>query len=117
MNCMSRFMLSYVCEKIVSLELHGFCDSSNVAHAAAVYERLVTSVRVVVNLLSAKSKVAPLKAVKIPRLELFACLLLSKLVVSVRKTVEVEVKIGLVMLWSDSEIALYLIRGLRKEWK
>ena len=116
MTCMSRFMLSYVCEKIVSLELHGFCDSSNVAHAAAVYVRLVTSVRVVVNLLSAKSKVAPLKAVKIPRLELFACLLLSKLVVSVRKAVEVEVKIGLVMLWSDSEIALYLIRGLRKEW-
>ena len=36
---------------------------------------------------------------------------------SVRKTVEVEVKIGLVMLWSDSEIALYLIRGLRKKWK
>ena len=44
-------------------------------------------------------------------------MLLSKLVVSVRKTVEVEVKIGLVMLWSDSEIALYLFRGLRKEWK
>ena len=56
---MSRFMLSYVSEKIVSLELHGFWDSSDVAHAAAVYLRLVTSVRVVVNFLSAKSKVAP----------------------------------------------------------
>ena len=56
---MSRFMLSYVSEKIVSLELHGFWDSSNVAHATAVYLRLVTSVRVVVNFLSAKSKVAP----------------------------------------------------------
>ena len=56
---MSRFMLSYVSEKIVSLELHGFWDSSNVAHAAAVYLRLVTSVRVVLNFLSAKSKVAP----------------------------------------------------------
>ena len=56
---MSRFMLSYVSEKIVSLELHGFWDSSNVAHAAAVYLRLLTSVRVVVNFLSAKSKVAP----------------------------------------------------------
>ena len=36
---------------------------------------------------------------------------------SVRKAVEVEVEIGSVMLWSDSEIALYWIRGLRKEWK
>ena len=25
--CMPRFVLSYVLEKIVSLELHGFCDS------------------------------------------------------------------------------------------
>ena len=97
--------------------MHGFCDSSNVAYAAAVYVRVVTSVGMVVNLLSAKSKVAPLKAVTIPRLELLACLLLSKLVVSVRKAVEVEVKIGLLMLWSDSEIVLYWIRGLRKEWK
>ena len=114
---MPRFVLSYVREKIVSLELHGFCDSSNVAFAAAVYVRVVTSVGMVVNLLSAKSKVAPLKAVTIPRLELLACLSLSKLVVSVRKTVEVEVEIGSVMLWSDLEIALYWIRGLRKEWK
>ena len=46
-----------------------------------------------------------------------ACLLLSKLVVSVRKAVDVEVEIWSVMLWSGSEIALYWIRGLRKKWK
>ena len=115
--CMPRFVLSYVREKIVSLELHGFCDSWNVAYAAAIYVRAVTSVGMVGNLLSAKSKVAPLKAVRIPRLELLACLLLSKLVVSVRKAVEVEVEIGSVMLWSESEIPLYWMRGLRKEWK
>ena len=103
---MRRFVLSYVREKIVSLELHGFCDSSNVAYAAA-YVRVATSVGMVANLLSAKSKVAPLKAVTIPRLELLACLLLSKLVVSVRKAVEIEVEIGSVMLWSGLEIALY----------
>ena len=60
--------------------------------------RAVTSMGMVVNFLSAKSKVAPLKAVTIPRLELLACLLLSKLVVSVRKAVEIEVEIGSVML-------------------
>ena len=115
--CMPRFVLSYVRENIVLLELHGFCDSSNVAYAAAVYVRVVTSVGMVVNLLSAKSKVAPLKTVTVPRLELLACLSLSKLVVSVRKAVEVDVEIGSVMLWSGSEIALYWIRRLRKEWK
>ena len=89
------------------LEFQGFCDSSNTAYAAAVYVRDMTLVGVVVNLLSAKSKVPPLKAVTLPRLELLGCLLLSKLVVLVRKAVKVEVEIGLVMLWSDSEIALY----------
>ena len=58
---MPKFVLSYVRETIGSLKLHGFCDSSNVAYAAAVYVRVVTSVGMVVNLLSAKSKVAPLK--------------------------------------------------------
>ena len=48
---MPRFVLSYVREKIVSLELHGFCDSSNVAYAVAVYVRVVMLVGVVVNLL------------------------------------------------------------------
>ena len=56
--------------------------------------RVVTSAEVVVNLLSVKSKIAPLKAVALPKLELVACLLLSKLIVLVRKPVEVEVKIG-----------------------
>ena len=101
----------------MSLELHGFCDNSNVAYAAAVYVRVVTSVGVVGNLLNAESKVAPLKAVTLPRLELLACLLLSKLVVLVRKAAEVEVEIVLVMLWPNSEIVFYWIRGLRKEWK
>ena len=64
---MSRFVLSYACEKTVSLELHGLCDNLDVAYAVAVSVRVVTSVEVVVNLLSAKSKVAPLEAVAIPR--------------------------------------------------
>ena len=101
----------------MSLELHGFCDNSNVAYAAPVYVRVVTSVGVVVNLLNAESKVAPLKAVTLPRLELLACLLLSKLVVLVREAVEVEVEIRLVMLRPNSEVVLYWIRRLGKEWE
>ena len=74
--------------------------------------RVLKSVGVVADLLSAKSKVSPLRAVTMPWIELLACLLLSKLVVPVRKTVEVEVEIGSVVLLSDPEISLYWIRGL-----
>ena len=65
---MPKFVLSYFCEKFASLELHWFCDSSNVAYAAAVYVRVVTLVKVVVNLLSAKRKVSPLKDFTLTRL-------------------------------------------------
>ena len=47
---------------------------------------------VIANFLSAKNKVASLKRVTLPRLELLAFLLMSKLVVSVRKAVEVQVE-------------------------
>ena len=113
----NRFVLSCVREKIVSIELHGFCDSSSVAYAAVVYVKVVTSIGVSVNLLSAKSKVAPLKNITIPRLELLSCLLLSRLLVSIKNAVEVEIKIDRCVNWSDSEIALFWIKGRRKEWK
>lgn len=71
----------------LATEIHGFSDASARAYAAAVYIRVMYSlddVRVV--LLIAKSKVAPLKMVSVPRLELNSASLLIKLLSSVQTT-------------------------------
>lgn len=54
-----------------SCELHGFCDASMAAYATDVYVRVQdASGGFLVNLLSAKTRVAPVKEISLPKLEL-----------------------------------------------
>ncbi|UYV82191.1 hypothetical protein LAZ67_21001303 [Cordylochernes scorpioides] len=56
---------------LLSVELHGFCDSSEVAYAEVFYIRSnFKSGQVKVSLIASKTRVAPLKMISIPRLEL-----------------------------------------------
>ena len=67
------------------IELIGFADASQCAYGACVYIRAGSSSKVIVNLLTAKSKVSPLKIISIPRLELCAALLLARLASNVSR--------------------------------
>ena len=67
----------------VSIELHGYCDASKTAYSAVIYARTIYKDKMTVKFVSAKSKVVSNKALSIPRIELLACLLLSKLVSAV----------------------------------
>ncbi|GFS58553.1 integrase catalytic domain-containing protein [Trichonephila clavipes] len=64
--------------------LIGFCDASQRAYAAVFYLRteLVTG-KVHVSMITSKTRVAPVKSITLPRLELLASLLLSELYVVV----------------------------------
>ncbi|XP_017469233.1 PREDICTED: uncharacterized protein LOC108361176 [Rhagoletis zephyria] len=93
----------------VQTTLHGFCDASSQAYAAVIYTRTVgAGERVQLALLTARTKVAPLKGSTIPRLELSAALLLAETLQAVRSA------LGLMnapyYLWSDSSIALCWIK-------
>ncbi|XP_075161620.1 uncharacterized protein LOC142234376 [Haematobia irritans] len=88
-----------------TIQIHGFSDSSKLAYCACVYIRCQTSEYVVLsNLLVAKSKVAPIKPVCLPRLELNGAVLLAKLVRYVISSLSIPHKD--IILWTDSSIVL-----------
>ncbi|XP_075158086.1 uncharacterized protein LOC142231359 [Haematobia irritans] len=96
------------------LELHGFCDASQTAFAAVIYAKSTNDGYHVVRLLQSKTKVAPLKVISIPRLELCGATLLAKLMHKVKSQIEREVE--RVYYWTDSITALSWIRGESSRW-
>ncbi|XP_072375310.1 uncharacterized protein [Diabrotica undecimpunctata] len=65
--------------QISKIEIHGFADASSKAQAAVLYFRTIYADDTIsCTLIASKSRLAPLKTVSIPRLELSAMLLLSR---------------------------------------
>lgn len=99
------------------VQIHGFCDSAGKAYSACVYLRSVCIHGVRVRLLTSKNHLVPSTPLSIPRLELLSCVLLSKLIVSVRQALMKDVTIEGVWLWSDSMVALWWLKQTKRQWK
>ncbi|XP_073831785.1 uncharacterized protein [Musca autumnalis] len=69
----------YVSMPIADVQIHGFCDASLAAYGACVYVRSEMGGEIKVTLICSKSRVAPLKVLTVPKLELSAALLLAEL--------------------------------------
>ncbi|XP_025267604.1 uncharacterized protein LOC105248410 [Camponotus floridanus] len=97
------------------IEIHGFADASERGFAAVVYLRVKNADETSIHLLAAKSKVAPIKPVTLPRLELCAASLLTGLVRHLRSSLDLPS--APVYLWSDSRVVLHWIKGHASRWK
>lgn len=101
-----RFVM---CDLPNVIELHVFTDASQTAYGACAYIRTCNaSGDVTVKLLCAKSRVAPVKPVSIPRLELCGALVGAKLVDKIKKSLRVT--FDNIVLWTDSTIVLGWLR-------
>ncbi|GFU07872.1 integrase catalytic domain-containing protein [Trichonephila clavipes] len=90
-------------------EIHGFADASERCYGAAVYCKSKNlKSETLVRLITSKSRVAPIKSLTIPRLELCAAVLLAKLVKRVVAALQLET--AELYLWSDSMIVLAWLR-------
>lgn len=91
----------------VDIQVHGFCDASERAYGACIYVRTSIKDQVRCALLCAKSRVAPVKVVSLPRLELCGALLLAKLYRSVIHATNLNA--NQTVFWTDSTITLHWI--------
>ncbi|KAF0709228.1 Integrase catalytic domain-containing protein, partial [Aphis craccivora] len=87
--------------------LLGFCDASLRGYAAVVYLRILDAPRESsVFLIGTKTKLAPLKALTVPRLELNAALLLARWMNRIRLVLGDRVTIVDTFAWTDSLVVL-----------
>ncbi|XP_068691801.1 uncharacterized protein [Montipora foliosa] len=104
-------------DKVVSCSLHGFGDASSKAYAAVIYLQVTTTVGSYVKLVASKSRVAPVKELTIPRLEILAALVLARIITHVKEALELDVTIINMTCWTDSSVTLFWIKGEEREWK
>ena len=99
--------------EVASAQLHYFSDASEIAYGAVSYLRLVNAHGDVhCSFITGKSRLSPLKPVTIPRLELSAAVLSTRLDAMIQD--ELEIPVDDSIFWTDSTC---VIRYLENEEK
>ncbi|CAG7815621.1 unnamed protein product [Allacma fusca] len=96
-------------EDETKVELHTFTDDSQQAKAVVIYARFVQRELITIRFINGRSWGTPLKPVSIPRLELQAALLGSRLATFVQENH--NLKFSRVQFWTDSSTVLCWLRS------
>ena len=97
---------------IAEIQMHVFCDASELAFGAVAYLRFTfKDGEYETSFLMSKSRLAPLKAVTLPRLELNAARCGARLSQLLLR--EIDLPIGKVYYWSDSTLSLQYIKNVK----
>lgn len=101
---------------IKHISLQGFSDASEKSCACVVYVRIEhLNETIICNLIAAKTKVAPIKQISLPRLELNAAVLLAKLMDKVKEAIKIpDLQQN---AWTDSTIVLSWLADHPNRWK
>ena len=95
---------------VLEIQLHGYSDASQMAYGAVVYARhLHDNATVTTALVTAKSKIAPVKELSVPRLELCGAQLLARLITVTAQ--EMDVSASSLFCWCDSTAVLGWLRS------
>lgn len=106
----------YVPAPTGDIDMHVFCDASEKIYSTAIYFVNTDSKgNRTSRLVAGKAKVAPLKPVSVPRLELQAAVLGSRLADAVRR--ETDYAIKKCYFWSDSKTVLAWIKSDPRTFK
>ena len=99
----------------VHKELHHFADASEVTYIVVSYLRVVTTDGCVsCTLVMAKSRLAPIKKLTVPRLELQAATLAARQNTLLHK--ELGIDLGPSTFWTDSTIVLQYISNVEARY-
>ena len=105
-----------LCDSNSVLQMHVFADASSEAYGAVVYMRCEDQTgKISMNLVSAKTKVAPLTSCSIPRLELMAAVVALRLGLAAARALKIPH--GDLYFWSDSMNVLWWIRNHSRCYK
>ena len=91
-----------------AFDFHTFCDASGIGYAAVVFLRTQSETGTVLRLVAAKARVAPLKKMTIPRLEVLAATIAARLTTSVAEALDCQDITT--TFWSDSITVLSWIK-------
>ena len=94
--------------RLVSAQFHHFCDASTKAYAVVTYMRLQDDAGGVhCSFIKARTRLAPVKTISIPRLELCAAVLAASADAQLRRETSLSVEQS--VFWTDSMIVLQYI--------